>query len=232
MIDVKFTVYSDTPKGKDPDKFSPTLRKYHQLLWSKPLPCGTMLNLGTDAPYVLTHKSHLGEFTLSSDSITHTHRFTKKMSHIVSQLGIDEMDKFFSICSTIGGYIIFPADRIDKKMTINGARGFNRKLHDRFDLALECIRRFYLKEDSPLTEVLTRYAWFFNLFKSFEGYVDFFLLQDLVTRDYQKINYWHPFTSFKQSPLPETLKEYKEYKEKTINFVIARNQRIERAFNI
>ena len=81
LIDINFNFYSDTPKGKDPDKFSPTLRKYHQLLWSKPLPSGTMLNLGTDAPYVLTHKSRLGEFSFSSDSITHTHRFTKKMSH-------------------------------------------------------------------------------------------------------------------------------------------------------
>ena len=28
-IDINLNVYSDTPEGKDPDSFSPTLRKYH-----------------------------------------------------------------------------------------------------------------------------------------------------------------------------------------------------------
>ena len=38
IIDTNFLVDSDTPSGKDPDKYSPTLRRYHKLLWSKPLP--------------------------------------------------------------------------------------------------------------------------------------------------------------------------------------------------
>ena len=49
-------------------------------------------------------------------------------------------------------------------MTINGARGVNHKIQDRFDLTLECIKRFYIEEDSPLTEVFKRYSQFFNLF--------------------------------------------------------------------
>ena len=44
-IDIKFDVYSDTPKGKDPDTNSPTLRRYHRLLWSKPLPSGLNFEL-------------------------------------------------------------------------------------------------------------------------------------------------------------------------------------------
>ena len=36
-IDSTFDFRSDTPPGKDPDARSPTLRRYHQLLWSKPL---------------------------------------------------------------------------------------------------------------------------------------------------------------------------------------------------
>ena len=31
IIDIEFNVFSDTPTGKDPDSFSPTLRRYHQL---------------------------------------------------------------------------------------------------------------------------------------------------------------------------------------------------------
>ena len=65
-------------------------------------------------------------------------------------------------------------------MTINGARGCNRKIGDRFDLTLECIRRHYQREESPLSRTLSSYREFFELFGDFRGYVEFFLLQDLV----------------------------------------------------
>ncbi len=45
LIDTSFDVRLDTPEGKDPDSYSPTLRRYHQLLWSKELPCGAKLEL-------------------------------------------------------------------------------------------------------------------------------------------------------------------------------------------
>ena len=51
-------------------------------------------------------------------------------------------------------------------MTINGARGVNHKIQDRFDLTLECIRRFYLNEFSPLKDTLNRYKTFFKLCKN------------------------------------------------------------------
>ena len=225
-LDITFDVFSDTPKGKDPDKFSSTLREYHRLLWSKPLPSEEIFNLNDTTPYVLTHKSKRGEFSMSSDAITHTYRSTKKMSHIISELPTEEIESFFAIASTIGAYIIFPSHRIDGKMTINAARGFNQKLNDRFDLALECIRRFYLNEDSPLTDVFNRYSDFFGLFETFRGYTDFFLLQDLVEDDYQHIKFWHPFVSFKLTPLPQSMNEYLAYKQKCMNFISERNQRI------
>jgi hypothetical protein len=45
MIDINYKVYSDTPKGRDPNYYSPILRKYHQLLWSKALPSGNILEM-------------------------------------------------------------------------------------------------------------------------------------------------------------------------------------------
>ena len=72
-IDINFDVYSDTPEGKDPDSFSQTLRKYHKILWSKSLPNNKEFNLNLDIPKLLHHKSALGEFFLSSDSIGHTY---------------------------------------------------------------------------------------------------------------------------------------------------------------
>jgi hypothetical protein len=227
LIDVSFNVFSDTPPGKDPDTYSPTLRKYHKLLWSKPLPNGVFFSLEDTRPKVLYHKSEAGEFILSSDSIGHTYRNVKNMAHIVNQVSEGEIDSFFKLCSTIGGYMIFPSKRIENKITINGARGFDRKIQDRFDLTLECIRRFYINEVSPLQDTLNRYSEFLNLFSNFKGYVDFFLLQDLVSKNYLEVNYFHPFEDFNLSPLPKNINEYLSYKESMTNFLIARNRRIQ-----
>lgn len=172
------------------------------------------------------HNSELGEFFLSSDSIGHTYSRVKKMSHIIDEISHTEIDSFFSICSTIGAYIIFPAKRINNKMTINGARGVNHKIQDRFDLTLECIRRFYLNQQSPLIDVLERNVNFFKLFSDFKGYVDYFLLQDMVEEDYEAIKFWNKFDNFETSPLPEDKDEYLSYKSKLQDFVQARNQRI------
>jgi len=136
------------------------------------------------------------------------------------------MDQFFSTCSTIGGYIIFPAKQVDKKMTINASRGLNRKIKDRFDLTLECIRLFYSKEDSPLSDTLQRYSQFFDLFENFKEYVDFFLLQDLVNENYSSIKYWIPFNDFDDSPLPNNVEEYRLYKKNLMKFIKERNHRI------
>ena len=226
IIDINFNVYSDTPEGKDPDSYSSTLRNYHKILWSKPLPNGSIFDLDDKTPMLLHHKSELGEFFLSSDSIGHTYSRIQNMSHIINKVPSEEIDLFFSLCSTIGGYIIYPSKRVDNQMTINGARGTNGKIKDRFDLTLECIRLHYVNEVSPLSDTLERYASFFKLFDNFQGYIDFFLLQDLVADDYLSIKYLIPFESFENSPLPKDVDEYMLYKKNMIDFVTARNQRI------
>jgi hypothetical protein len=227
QIDIKFDFYSDSPSGKDPDTYSPTLRQYHKLLWSKPLPNGVTFGLADTTPKVyLHHQSDLGDFRLSSDAFGHTYKNTKKMAHIINQIPSEEIDSFFAICSTIGAYIIFPSNRIEGKMTINGARGCSAKIGDRFDLTLECIRLHYVNGISPLGEVFQRYSDFFDLFRNFQGYVDFFLLQDLVAKDYATINFWVPFNSFDDPPLPTTVEEYQVYKRNVTDSILARNQRM------
>ena len=225
-INTSFNVYSDTPEGKDPDSYSPTLRNYHKFLWSKKLPNGLLFKLDETIPMRLHHKSKIGEFVLSSDSIAHSYSNIKSTTDIIKNINADEIAKFLSLCSTIGGYIIFPSKRINNQMTINGARGVNKKIRDRFDLTLECIRRYYNKEDSPLNETLERYKQFFNLFDSFQGYVDFFLLQDLVTTDYSSIKYFIPFKTFENYALPNNIEEYNQYKYNLSNFVLSRSQRM------
>ena len=225
-IDIKFNVFSDTPEGKDPDSHSPTLRRYHQILWSKNLPNGVKFDLDLKTPRLLHHKSGLGEFFLSSDAIGHSFKYVKKMSHIIDNISPNEIDSFYSILSTIGAYIIFPSRQIERRMTINAARGVNHKIQDRFDLTLECIRLFYLNKNNPLSDTFERYSSFFSLFQDFRGYVNFFLLQDLVDDQYLSVKFWHPFDSFDFSPLPKNIPEYQVYKKNVIEFVTARNKRM------
>ena len=74
-IDTSFDVRPDAA-GKDPDQHSATLRRYHQLLWSKPLPNGIGFDLDVTTPSVyLHHKSDLGEFELPSDLIVHPYDY-------------------------------------------------------------------------------------------------------------------------------------------------------------
>ena len=226
MIDITFDMFSDTPEGKDPDTWSPTLRKYHQILWNKRLPNGTIFSLDLETRQLLHHRSQLGEFYLSSDSIGHTYSKIKSMTHIVESIPIEEINSFFSLCSTIGGYIVYPSKRIDNKMTFNGARGTNRKIKDRFDLTLECIRLFYQDEKNPLSETMERYESYFKIFDNFQGYIDFFLLQDLVSSDYSSIKYLIPFKDFDSPPLPCSVEEYVTYKDNMIKFITKRNNRI------
>lgn len=227
-IDITFDMYSDTPEGGDPDASSPTLRSYHKHLWSKPLPNGVIFNLSDDGPKPnLYHQSELGNFRLSSDAITHSYRNTKRMAHIINQIPDRDSEILLRSGSTIGSYILFPSNRINGHMTINGARGVNSKIFDRFDLTLECIRRHYLGQLSPLSAVLQRYEDFFQLFESFQGYVDFFLLQDLVTHDYRGVKFLLPFEGFNGSPLPRDVDEYFTYRNNALEFIQCRNQRID-----
>jgi len=223
-VDVTFDFRSDTPEGRDPDAVSPTLRRYHQFLWSKPLPNGELFDLDSSVPgYYLLHRSELGEFGMSSDTVIPTFKWSKLVVELVPEV---ETEAFSRIAYTIGGMMIFPGYQVDRKMTINQSRGWNPRIKDRFDLTVECIRRHYLGEESPLAETLGRYADVFDLFGDFSGYVDFFLLQDLVDDKSQAVNFTMPFKGFDGSPLPDSLDSYVAYRQRAVEFIEARNRRI------
>jgi hypothetical protein len=225
LIDTTFDFRSDTPQGMDPDARSPTLLRYHKLLWSKPLPSGVVLELVDTTPGVyLHHRSQLGEFRLSSDAVIPTFRKERRLAEIM-QTFPDELAAFQQIGYTIGGMMLFPGNRIGGRMTINAARGCHPLIKDRFDLTVECIRRHYFGEESPLSAVLARYADFFQLFGNFRGYVEFFLLQDIVDEG-GAVRFFAAFNGFQASPVPDELCAYREYKNTAVQFIEARNRRI------
>lgn len=107
-IDINFDFRSDTPPKKDPDALSPTLRAYHKLLWSKPLPNGVRFNLDdTKDNIYLYHQSELGEFFLSSDSAIPTFSRWVSMAHIINQFKEAEVEAFRCLGYTMGGYDYF-----------------------------------------------------------------------------------------------------------------------------
>jgi hypothetical protein len=226
-IDIAFDVRTDTPAGRDPDTYSSTLRRYHQLLWSKPLPGGVTFDL-EQRGYYLYHRSSLGEFWLSGDSVMQTFIRWPAIQPLLEQDPPEVHDAFFTIACTIGAMMVFPGNQIDGRWTINQARGCLRNIADRFDLTLESIRRHYLGLWSPLAPTLTRYADFFALFVDYRGYVKFFLLDDLVTDD-GSVKFFMPFDDFGPpgSAAPKDPATYREFRRRSIEFINARNLRID-----
>ena len=210
--------------------YSPLLQRYHALLWSKALPSGKEFTLTpgrVGSVLVLHHQSQLGSFVLSSDTIANSNR--GKLRHFYEQMGSAANAAWHKEGGSIGGRLVFPRNRTDGNQTINQARGTHARIRDRFDLTLEAIRRHYLAEPSPLSETLGRYSDYFELFENFGGFVNFFLLQDLVTDDGAGVDFYIPFENYSTSPLPETFESYQEFRRRQLVFVARRNQRILRS---
>jgi hypothetical protein len=222
-IDIDFD-FRKNSQCDDPDTDSQKLYEAHKFLWNKMLPCGKFFDLKIigDGYGRLLLKNNLCD-NLSSDRMC-PHFDGKYNDKFAGWLFDFEREELKYKVRTIGGHIIFPAHKRNG-LTINQARGVSRTICDRFDLTLECIRRFYQNERSPLYDTLVRYKDFFDLFVDFCGYVDFFLLQDFVDENKQ-IKFSLPFDNFNSPPLPQTIDEYKKYKTHTIDLMNSRNKRI------
>ena len=214
----------------DPDAMSKTLKQYHQLLWSKPLPNGQELLLETGGPYdYLNSREGL---RLSSDTIV-TSLMHGRMIEVFEEASkrVDWkpwIERTVREMYTIGGSILFPK----RQNNINSQRGMNPFICDRWDLSLECIRRYYEgitdRERTPIGWVLEIDKPFFDLFVDFRGYCDFFFLQDCVSGDYKTVKMWIPTTPFtKKYPYPQTAEQYFEWIDKCLSFVRKRNRRID-----
>ncbi|MCF1714183.1 hypothetical protein L0U88_06045 [Flavihumibacter sp. RY-1] len=223
ILDIDYDFRLDSKCG-DPDTDSPKLYEAHKLLWGKDLPNGKTFSLEIISKSYrrLLIKNNLC-MNLSSDRMC-PHYDGKYRNKFVGALSDLERDELKYKVRTVGGHILFPAHN-KNGFTINQARGINRLICDRFDLTLECIRRFYQGEESPLSKTLTNYKDFFDLFIDFNGYIDFFHLQDFINPKKQ-VEFSLPFDNFIRSPLPLTTDEYKHYKDHTLELMNMRNRRI------
>lgn len=222
LIDIEYDFREDSECG-DPDKDSHKLYDAHKLLWSKALPNNISFNfIKTRSSGRLLLKNDLTS-NLSSDRMC-PHFVGKYKGKFDKWTTKTERGEFKRKVRTIGGHIVFPAHR-KCGFTINQARGVSPKIGDRFDLTLECIRRFYKGEQSPLYETLKRYSEFLNIFIDFNTFIEFFLLQDFLNESGQVV-FTIPFDNFKRQPLPQTSQEYKSYRSQIIKQIDKRNLRI------
>ncbi len=60
--------------------------------------------------------------------------------------------------------------------------------------------------------------------------MDFFLLQDCVSRDCSEVRLWLDTEPFQKDPFPRDVDEYMEWIGCNLDFVEKRNRRIERFF--
>lgn len=223
MNNIDFDFRQDTKCG-DPDIDSLKLYEMHKSLWNKTLPSGETLDLSITGSIHsrLLLNSNLCD-NLSSDRMC-PHFDGKYNNRFDGWLSDCEREELKYKVRTIGGHIVFPAHR-KNGFTVNQARGVSRLICDRFDLTLECIRRLYLNERSILHDILKQYRNFFDLFTDFNGYIDFFMLQDFIDTKGQ-VRFSLPFDDFNRPPLPQTIDEYKQYKVHTIDLINCRNKRI------
>lgn len=232
LIDIEFDMREDS-HGGDPDKASKTLKDFHQILWTKQLPSGEIFKLEPQKGKYLVFIDGERRYELSSDSIANSYSKDKRLKNLMEKIDQKVLKEFVDLNSTIGGFIVFPGNRIAGGATINGARGLNSLIADRFDLTLECIRRHYLHIASPLSSVLGRYEDYFSLFIDFKSFVDFFLLNDLVNEDYSRVLFFTNFEQiFQESPLPGDVKSYMLYKESSMAVTRKRNQRMASCANL
>ncbi|MBO4812733.1 hypothetical protein J5491_01140 [Candidatus Saccharibacteria bacterium] len=206
--------------NSDPDTNCKAMQLDQQKAWSKKLPNGELFELAVSPTDYLTWKG----MRFGSDSIIASFRWQKNRellekveASVADYRGF--VEEFLHKTYTIGGEIIFPKHR----NSINQNRATNPLICDRFDITLECIRRYYLGERSPLYEVLVADKDFFDLFVDFRGYVDFFLLNDLVSDDYGAVRFWDGWREFGDDPMPRSVEGYLEFLEKEVRFVEGRN---------
>ena len=228
--------------GEDPDAKSKTLAEAHAFLWSGKT--GNMQNPSIKIDLIILEdkdgfylKDKNSCIAFSSDTLVNGYRWVRTKKNVIDPLiekyGLNEyrkmQERFIRIAYTMGGMIIFP-----RKASINCARG--RVVSDRVDLTIECIRRYFFKEKSLLSDVLEKNNDFFSLFGSgidgFKTYIDFFFLNDIVSKDYTAVDVFIGKNDFSNSPaFPQSMEEWLVWKEKSSAFIKARNDRIRQALS-
>ena len=230
MLDVNHNFYDDVkdiPKDKkhDPDSESRELWNYHRLIWHKEVPNPNLPNRMFELDASLNCKNFNLRFGVDCFFNLYLDHKRPIIKEIVDQAyKNNEKKRYIDPPYTIGASLIFPKNGTN---SINSRRGCIFEIRDRIDLTLECIRRYYTKEaPNPLGKYLEANKNFFDLFENFENYIEFFLLQDFVSKDLKHVKIFLPFDNFQSDGYPKNVHEWETLRDTLIRLVKARNKRI------
>ena len=208
------------------DLHSHTLRIYHQFLWSRPLPDGSHLELDASRSRTTDYLVTQDGLVLASDSLINSMTTWPHMTEVLAHIPEEEQEAFRRRASSVAATGLWPKRRGPSGQSINQARGMNRKIADRLDLTIECIRRYYAGQESPLAPVLEDAARFFGLWPGWDAWVRWWLLDDLVDAEGQ-IRWFLPFTEFgKEQPWPSTPRSWRVYRDRCVDFIDQRAERM------
>ena len=256
----------------DPDAYSEKLYKFHKFLWNKREQRSVEVKWKN---YIPAYELNDETFRLGSDSIINIywHRTSVDMpdkniknnrSALEGKIGELENSKddrenkrfysehyslykefiwhYLQYANTIGGFVVFPRH---ENPTINTKRGFG-KIGDRFDLTLECIKRYYKDKERSKTnynpvfstlnnEHIEEDKYFFGMFKTFENYAKFFCLsgeRNWVNENGQVLNLFDNTSldnyDFSQEPLPTKADQWWTFYDNIMKRLDARNKQIEK----
>lgn len=115
-------------------------------------------------------------FLISSDYIGASVYWAQR-----ANLSEEEIICYLKTSRTLGGHMVFPRG---KGMTVNQARGGSKGYHDRFDLTLFAIKKWYGGEhDTVISDAIENYKEWFDLYKGFDDFIAFFVLEDFLSED-------------------------------------------------
>lgn len=87
--------------GRDMDQHSPTLRRYHQLLWSRPLPDETTFELKADGEATNAYLVAPDGLVLASDSLINSMTHWKRLRTVLAEVPEVEQAAFRRRASSI-----------------------------------------------------------------------------------------------------------------------------------
>jgi hypothetical protein len=202
--------------GTDADMCNPDLRMAMQELYGRK---GFDFGWSYDYFYDKERKNHYRPDGYSTYTILGGNYISKMPFRPKAVENNKELaDRCNFLAGTVAGELFFPAHRFGCN-TVNQARGVHGEINDMVHQTLESIRKYYGKEreDYPIKAEIERYGYFFDSFGSFDGYIEYNLLQDHIllpkrfpTNEDELVEFWKGSVIF----LEARSKRIEEYAER------------------
>ncbi len=210
----------------DPCDDSLFLKKSIRKMFSRPLPNGQTMELEETSSGFRWNDFRFGIDTVVPSFFSTRNRNLSKAYALSETDFRDSVSEYIRETDLLGAYTIYPVHANSLIQCIYS----NNRIRGRWDFVLECVRRHYSGEDSPLYDCMRRDRLFYDLFVDFNGFIDFFYLNDFINSD-GTVKMLLQTELFEMNPVPRNWDEYKKWFGTNIELVKKRNSRMERSLS-